>query len=242
MKEQDDFKDMIDQVVEDKEDVKVSNVLSFTDPKWTEFIIENLSDDELSKGNPTTPGIRRVAQDLFGDIITSDSHVITDIREKATVKHTLVIQRYLDGREMTVSACVDVMYDKTPYPFKEHLVSTACTRAEGKALRRALKLNIQTAEELSNTDEDNVPDIDMESLINDQQILALKTMCRRLNVNMAKFIKVNVKKATNIKNIKSVECRLMMSQLSEFQRESVPSDLEGWSEGWEKEFGVNNAD
>lgn len=235
------LEDMVDEIVEDKQEETNTDIPSCTDPKWVDYILDNLADHELANGNPTTDGIRRVTEKVFGEIIYSDSQVLEvperPLSGKATVKHTLTVQKYENGQSITVSACVDVLGDKLPYPFKEHLVSTACTRAEGKALRRALKIRVLTAEELAHTEEDGDVSMDMGSLINDQQILALKTMCKRLDVNLVKFVKANSSKAQNIKGVKAVECSLMINKLSEFQRESVPKEFSGWSSSWEEEFG-----
>ena len=74
----------------------------------------------------------------------------------------------------TVDGCVDVKFQNIPHPFNQHLVSTADTRAEGKALRRALKLRVVTAEEVQQTSEDDV--LAAQENITDQQILAINQM------------------------------------------------------------------
>ena len=91
------------------------------------------------------------------------------------------IQKYSTDTIITVDGCVDVKYQNIPHPFNQHLVSTADTRAEGKALRRALKLRV-TAEEVQQTSEDDV--LAAEENITDQQILAINQMCKRLDVNL----------------------------------------------------------
>lgn len=235
---------MVDEVVEDSnQEVVQPEVPHYTEPEWVEFILDQLADHELSNGNPTTDGIRRVAEKYFGEIVYSDTEVVevpkVEINGKATAKHTLRIRKYDTGEVITVSACIDVLGSKLPYPFKEHLVSTACTRAEGKALRRALKVRILTAEELAHSDEDGDSGISLEDPINDQQVLALKTMCKRLDVDIIKFVKANARNVKNIKAVKSVECALMINKLSEYQRAKVPEEFSGWSDSWESKFGGN---
>jgi len=234
------IEDFVDEVVEDNA-VSVEEMatpkIGPTDPKWVEYVLDNLADHELLEGNPTTDGLRRVTEKVYGQIIESDTEVLEIPKQpytgKVTAKHTLVIERH-DGRIIKVSACVDVVGEKLPAPFNQHLVATACTKAEGKALRRALKIRVQTAEELSESDEDfstNEP-------INDQQIVAIKTLCKRNNVDLIKFAKANSSKPKSIRDIKNLEGRLMINKLSGFQREGTPDELLGYNENWEETFGV----
>lgn len=247
--------DMVEEVVEDTMEVaEVSDTPKPTDPKWVDYVLDHLADHELISGAPTTDGLRRVTEKVFGEIIESN----TDILEipklafsgKASAKHTLSIRKYdsvRDGRSrwnadydevITVSACVDVLGERLPSPFNQHLVSTACTRAEGKALRRALKIRVQTAEELANSDDDDSKTL--KEPINDQQIVAIKTMCKRNNVDIIKFVRSypNSDKVASIREVKNLEGRLMINKLSSFQREGTPEDFVGYNDNWEEEFGV----
>jgi len=193
-------------------------------------------------GSPTTDGLRRVADNVFGEILESNSTVLEvptrAANAKATVQHTLVIRKYSTGSLIKVGACVDVLCDKLPHPFNQHLISTACTRAEGKALRRALKIRVQTAEELSNSED--IEDMTKNDPLTDQQILAIKQMCKRNNVDLVKLLKDNSEKNKTIKDIKNIEGRHIMNKLSHYQREGTPEEFTGYDEGWaDSKFGGN---
>jgi len=235
--------DMIEEVVEEDELEEEALPLapSSTDPNYVTFILDELVDHELYQGNPTTDGLRRVCEKVYGVILESDS----DIKEiplesktgRATVKHTLVINRH-DGRGVVrVSAVVDVDGKSLPAPFNQHIVATACTRAEGKALRRALKIRVQTAEELVNnySDEDETAS----DPLNDQQKLAIDQLCRRNNINAVKAIKAIAKAAKTIKEVKNVEGRFILNNLSEYQRDqsSIEDDMLGYEQDWQEKFG-----
>jgi hypothetical protein len=166
--------------------------------------------------------------------LESNSEIINITDNKVTAKHTLVIAKY-SGQAIRVSACVDVLADKLPHPFNVHLASTACTRAEGKALRRALKIRVHTAEELANVDDDD--GLHTDEAINDQQMAAIKTMCKRHDVDIVKFIKANAGKAKSLRDVKNLEGRLMINKLSTYQREGTPADVTGYDENWEEAFG-----
>jgi hypothetical protein len=233
------FEDFVDEVVEDKpiED-NAEKKPRPTEPEWVEYVLDHLADHELSEGNPTTDGLRRVTEKIYGQILESDTDVLEIPKQpytgKVTAKHTLVIEKY-DGTIIKVSACVDVVGEKLPAPFNRHLVATACTKAEGKALRRALKIRVQTAEELTT---ENDEEFNTNEPINDQQIMAIKTLCKRNDVDLIKFVKAFSHKPKTIKDVKNLEGRLMINKLSGYQREGTPEELAGYDENWEEEFGV----
>jgi len=232
--------DMVDGEVEDEvRNEVVSDIPSSTDPKWVEYILDQLSDHEMINGAPTTDGLRRVTEKVFGEILVSETDILLergggDGSREVTAKHSMTIRKYREScSTISVSACVNVNAEKLPYPFKDHIVSTACTRAEGKALRRALKVRIYTAEELANTDEENVDD---KTKITDQQILGIKAMCKRNDIDLIKFVKANSNKRKGIRDVANLESRLMLNLLSDFQREGVPEELVGYNDNWEEVF------
>ena len=232
------LEDYVEEVVEDGVLEVGESVKKPTDPEWVDYVLDHLADHELSEGNPTTDGLRRVTEKIYGQIIKSDTEILEIPKQpytgKVTAKHTLVIEKY-DGRIVEISACVDVIGDKLPAPFNRHLVATACTKAEGKALRRALKIRVQTAEEL-NTEKDE--EFNTDEPINDQQIVAIKTLCKRNDVDLIKFVKENSDKPKTVRDVKNLEGRLMINKLSGFQREGTPDKLTGYNENWEETFGA----
>ena len=208
-----------------------------SDPKWVDFVLDKLANHELVKGAPTTDGLRRVTELIFGEILQSDTDIVDVKDNKIVAKHTLVIQKYSNGTQIVVSACVDVLSSKLPAPFDSHLTSTACTRAEGKALRRALKIRVHTAEELTNVEE---IDKTGQEEISDQQISALNCMCKRCNIDAIKFIKANIIDNRTIKKVgqlNKTEGRVMMDKLSSYQRDGTPDDLAGYKDNWLEKFG-----
>lgn len=209
------------------------------DPEWSEYLLDHLSDNELINGAPTVDGLRRVCEKCFGEILESKSTIIetpTPDNNRCTICHSLTIRKYRSDSIVKIDGCVDVLYHKTPYPFKDHLVATADTRAEGKALRRALKIRVITAEELQNEDEEVTLTSDEE--INDQQVLAINQLCKRLDISVADLVKAQYDNAKTINEVNNLEARLLISKLSGFQRDSdaVADNLKGYDENWKNDF------
>lgn len=211
------------------------------DPQWSEYLLDALSDHELINGAPTVDGLRRITEKCFGEILNSRSSIIEAPNSnnglRCTICHSLTIRKYRNGQDITVDGCVDVMHSKTPYPFKDHLVATADTRAEGKALRRALKIRVITAEELQSESEEEV--LISEEGINDQQILALNQLCKRLDVNVETLVKMKCSEAKTVNDINNLEARVLISKLSGLQRSPdkiEEESLSGYNENWKDTF------
>ncbi len=232
--------DMVDEIVEDssvEESVEPTKPSS-SDPRWVDYVIDQLKDSELFNGAPTTDGLRRVCEKHYGEIILSAStpvDVLCTNTGRCAVNHTLNILKYETGSEIMVSACVDVLHSKLPAPFNEHMLATACTRAEGKALRRAMKIKVHTSEELNNEDPE---DASSGEPVNDQQVSAIKVMSKRNNVDLEGFCKSQSDGAGSIKDLTNLEARLIINKLSSFQRKGVPEEYSGYDAGWEESFGV----
>ena len=210
------------------------------DPEWSEYLLDQLSDSELINGAPTVDGLRRITEKCFGEIVGSKSTIIesptSQNNQRCTICHTLTISKYRSDQSISVDGCVDVLYHKTPYPFKDHLVATADTRAEGKALRRALKIRVVTAEELQNEDEQEA--LSSDELVNDQQVLALNQLCKRLDLSVTSFVKGEYNKVKKINELRNLEARLLIAKLSEFQRtpKDIPKSYMGYDENWKADF------
>ena len=238
------FEDMVATITED-EGLKEENVTeektvyTDADPEWSEYFLVNLHDTELRDGNPTVDGLRRVTEKIYGEILESRSDILelpSAGGRRCTIKHTVKIRKYETDTIITVDGCVDVRYDKVPFPFNDHLVATADTRAEGKALRRALKLRVVTAEEMNNAAEDDV--MASEEDITDQQILAINQMCKRINMNLVSFVKEICAGVDSIKSVSNLQGRMLLSSLSEYQRntDSIKDELVGYDPKWRKDF------
>jgi len=244
MNEKNEFEDMV-AVIDTEEGLKKevqeeqNKVYIDSDPEWSEYVLDSLHDTELREGNPTVDGLRRVTEKVYGEIVESRSDVLelpSAGGRRCTIKHTLKIRKYETDTTITVDGCVDVRYDKVPFPFNDHLVATADTRAEGKALRRALKLRVVTAEEMDNSAEDDV--MAAEEDITDQQILAINQMCKRLNISLIDFIKEVCAGVESIKAVSNLQGRMLLSSLSEYQRnpKAVREELLGYDPNWRKSF------
>lgn len=212
--------------------------------EWTDYVLSLLSDDEKIKGNPTTDGLRRVFEVALNcTVIGADSKVVQspspENEKRATVTHEL---SYVLNDESipevfkykSVSGAADVYWGNCDKIYRNHPVAVAETRAEGRALRRALRLRkVVAAEELAEDIEDHV-DGDSVGKITANQINFISVLGQRLNVNIVKILDSLALKTDNIYNIKYDDALTIIKKLSEYQQDqsSVASSLVGYDEAW----------
>jgi hypothetical protein len=159
--------------------------------------------------------------------------------KRATVVHTLsYIMNDEDMedalRTRSVSGSADVYWGNCDKVFRNHPVAVAETRAEGRALRRALKLRkVVAAEELVEDAEDN-PDFDSVSKITSNQINFIDVIAKRCNINVHNVIKGLDISADGVYNIKHEDAVKLVRELTSLQTDSsnIGAGLLGYEESW----------
>jgi hypothetical protein len=224
---------------------KVVNIPKITDLEWTDYVLRLLSDDEKIMGNPTTDGLRRVFEiAMNARIISSTSNVVQsptpENEKRATVCHSLTFYLNADSVDtrdlnmLTVDGSADVYYGNCDKVFRNHPVAVAETRAEGRALRRALRLRkVVAAEEIAKDIEDH-PDENSVSKISNNQINFIDVMSQRLNINVLKLLENNSIKIDNIYDILHENAVDIIRLLSKYQQNlaNIPENIIGYSKDW----------
>ena len=218
--------------------------LNINDIGWTDHVLGLLSDDEKIKGNPTTDGLRRIFEiALDCTVINSSSEVVQspspENEKRATVVHSLTY--VLNGKTVneeiktrTVNGAADVYWGNCDKIYRNHPVAVAETRAEGRALRRGLKLRkVVAAEEIADTIEDN-PDMDSVTNITSNQVGFMDVLCKRLNVNPITLIDYLKFEFKDFRNLTHKDAVTIIRQLSSFQQDldSIPEEIMGYTEDW----------
>ena len=130
------------------------DVPSMLSDEWHDYVMSHFKSNELIDGNPVCAGLRRVSELLLGSVIESGPSQVfpatdNDGPGRATVVYKIVFDWMHSGLPKTFSEVADVWHGNTDDLFCAHPVATASTRAEGRALRKALKLRVLAAEELA---------------------------------------------------------------------------------------------
>lgn len=213
------------------------------DLEWTDHVLELLSDDEKIKGNPTTDGLRRVFEVAMNCcVVKSISEVCQapdpNNGQRATVVHSLTyvlkdLSQDSPFNTVTINGAADVYWGNCDKVFRNHPVAVAETRAEGRALRRALKLRkVVAAEELA---EEVDHDLDGNNFnkITANQINFMDVMAQRLDVNVPALLEKS-KLDNDVNNLLHDDAVSIIRKLSGYQQntDDISEDIKGYDENW----------
>lgn len=226
------------------EEVKEENInVTPNDLGWTDHVLDLLTEDEKIKGNPTTDGLRRVFEIALNCVVIDSTSEVCQSPDpnngqRATVVHSLTYVLN-DGdipesiKTRTVNGAADVYWGNCDKIFRNHPVAVAETRAEGRALRRGLKLRkVVAAEELA----DEIEDIDGNNVskISANQINFIDVLAKRLNINVLKLVSDLDISCDNIYNISHEEAIKIIRQLNAYQQDtsSITDNIMGHQPEW----------
>lgn len=231
----------------EKTSEKKEKIPSIHDIEWTDHVLSLLSDDEKIAGNPTTDGLRRIFEKVLNCRVLESTTKIAQSpdpnnEKRATVVHT--ISYHLNEwsndatalNKVSVDGAADVYWGNCDKIYRNHPVAVAETRAEGRALRRALRLRkVVAAEEIAKDIEDN-PDENSVSKISNNQINFIDVMSKRLNINVIKLMGQLAISSDIIDNISHDEAVILIKELTKLQQntESIASDLLNYEPNWKQ--------
>jgi hypothetical protein len=213
--------------------------------EWNDYVLGLLTDDEKIAGNPTTDGLRRIFEIALDCIVISaDSNVVQSPdpsnEKRATVVHN--ISYILKNTESdddaekyrSVSGAADVYWGNCDKIYRNHPVAVAETRAEGRALRRGLRLRkVVAAEELATNVEDDVTG-DNVGKITSNQISFIDVIAKRVNVNVLNLIESMSLPTNNIRDLTHDNAVSIIRELSKLQQsiDDIPDNIKHYQENW----------
>lgn len=226
-------KDSIEQEPEDDADIPATELdrPAFGSHLWSDYVMSRFHDDELENNCPTCDGLRRVVEELLGPIVSSGiNHSVapdSSNRGTATVAVGIVLRVNKDEthpmneqEDIYAEDIANCGAYNTDHPFSIHQSATAATRAEGRALRKLLRLKkVVAAEELA--EETNV---DFEEVFNpsrpitDEQINVIDLLCKRLNVDVLRYISAGKFTYDKIENVPYEKAAKVIQHLNAVQR------------------------
>jgi hypothetical protein len=233
--------------VEDSEDIRSSEVPEYTSPSWGQYVLDQFTEEELFDGNPVLDGLRRVAELLLGDILESTTQVVQtptpDNGERATAIAKVVINvNYADRAVIKVySGSADAYPGNIAPGFEKYPVALAETRAEARALRKALRLRTVAHEELgAGGGQEVVVKTEGTKALSTEQAKVISFIAKGNNVNVEKLLThlgtTGVIVYNNVKSLSDSDGKEICRVLSAYQadRTTIPEGIIGYSEDWRK--------
>jgi hypothetical protein len=238
--------------LEIEEEEESEKTPSITSEEWHDYVMSQFKSNELIDGNPITAGLRRVVEIVLGEIVETGPTQVFPATDpngpgRATVVYRVVIDEYESGRTKSYADTADVWHGNTDDLFCAHPAATASTRAEGRALRKALKLRVLAAEELAKKD---IVSIVQQSVnqqptdgewnpdekISSQQINFIDNKCSQLDIDVMKFVNSGNANYTSVNGVNKDTAKNMIVELNKYQNQStkIPPEVTGYVSNWRK--------
>lgn len=219
---------------------------------WDSYVMKQFKDEELRDGKPLCHGLRRITRKLLGATVFSGPTQVFPATEwdrpgRATVVYQVTLA-WNDGTTRTFSDVADVWHGNTDDPFCAHPAATASTRAEARALRKALAIKAVSAEEMTSKDvssiiKSSMPDsVKMEApttgesnpsdAITSPQKNFIDKLCIKLNVNVEKLAESIGK---NLQQLTKETASQMITKLNKIQQDginTISEEMIGYDENW----------
>lgn len=216
---------------------------------WSDFVISQFKPNELNgEGCPDVNGLRRVVRKVIGPILFSGPTSVGEVNyleqpgtkdwykvcRPVTCVYTVKVMwtRPEHGPDvLEYSDAADVMFGNTDTEFLRFPSATAATRAEARCLRKMLQLAKVAAVETTTVPiEEAMPD----GTIRESDILFINEVCRRLNVNVVKFINSGKKKYESVNQVPFGTGQKIMEFLSglETNPQKIDEKMIGYDAKW----------
>lgn len=226
-------------------DVIATEAPLITSPEWNDYVMSQFDASELIDGMPLAAGLRRVAELVCGRIIYSGpTQVFPPQNENSHGRATVVWKVEFDNG-MCFSDVADCWEGNTDDAFCAYAVATAATRAEARALRKALRIRAVAAEEVTKKNTAAVVrnagkqnqisegEYDDSSRMTDPQSNFISVKCKQLNINPNLMFKEIFSVSAGRKITKKAASDAI-DKLNDFQRNSdeIPESIKGYVEDW----------
>ena len=226
-------------------DVIATEAPPITSPEWNDYVMSQFDPSELIDGMPLAAGLRRVAELVCGRVVYSGpTQVFPPQNENSHGRATVVWKVEFDNG-MCFSDVADCWEGNTDDAFCAYAVATAATRAEARALRKALRIRAVAAEEVTKKNTAAVVrnavkqnqvsegEYDDSSRMTDPQSNFISVKCKQLNINPNLMFKEIFNVSTGRKITKKAASDAI-DKLNDFQRNSdeIPESIKGYVEDW----------
>jgi len=233
-------------------DTSVKNVVepvcSITDPEWNDYVLTHFEESELIDGKPLVDGLRRVAQVLLGRIVSSGPTQVFPPQSDIHHGRATVVFEVIFENNTRFSDVADVWEGNTDDTFCAFATATASTRAEARALRKALRLKTCSAEEMTTKDTASIVkgisrsqettgsttgEYNEEARMTERQANFVSVRCKELNIDARKLF-VEVLGIPHTK-VDKKSASTAIDTLNQYQqdKDSIPGNILGFENGWE---------
>jgi len=227
-------------------DIVMSDVPSMLSPEWHDYAMTLFTESEMVDGHPLVAGLRRVAELVLGTIVFSGPTQVFPVQREDHHGRGTVVFAVEFANGVRYSEVADSWEGNTDDMFCAFAIAIASTRAEARALRKALKIRGVAAEELTKKDTAKIVrdisstktasegEYDDQGRMSDAQYNFIDVKCKQLNINGEKLF--SVFHVDSGKKISKKIASDIIDSLNDYQRDksSIPQDITGYKQEWRK--------
>lgn len=227
-------------------DIVMSNVPSMLSPEWHDYAMTLFTESEMVDGHPLVAGLRRVAELVLGTIVFSGPTQVFPVQREDHHGRGTVVFAVEFANGVRYAEVADSWEGNTDDMFCAFAIAIASTRAEARALRKALKIRGVAAEELTKKDTAKIVrdisstktasegEYDDQGRMSDAQYNFIDVKCKQLNINGEKLF--SVFHVDSGKKISKKIASDIIDSLNDYQRDksSIPQDIIGYQQEWRK--------
>lgn len=218
-----------------------------TDPKWNDYVLSLFEENELFDKMPLTSGLRRVAELLMGRIVFSGPSQVFPPQSGNEIGRSTVVWKIQFEDGSTFCDVADSWEGNTDDMFCVYSTATAATRAEGRALRKALRLRVVAAEEVTKKDTAKIAqdiskkkgldvsssEYDSSGTMTGPQANFIDGKSKQLNIDAQKVLK-EVANVVNVSKTTKKQASDVIEKLNEYQqkKDTIPTDFIGYNQDW----------
>ena len=205
------------------------------DPGWADYVMSLFKEDELYEGKyPMLKGLRRIGYILLNGVWESEVVSLTFTPDN----RALCVYKLRTGDGRIIHGAADAHKENVQGMFSVYPVAIAENRAEARAYRKALMIDVVTAEEMSGSEKSyfgnmpilgeysnaNVPvssgEYSDEEPASQNQLIVIESKCRQLGIDSSKFLSyVNYQEGKTTKK----EAKEFLGVINKFQQN--PNDI-----------------
>lgn len=225
----------------------VQSAVNITDVEWNDYVLSNFNENEMFDGRPLCAGLRRVAELLLGRIVVSRPTQIFPPTSGDEIGRATVVWEVVFEDGSVFSDVADAWEGNTDDTFCVFNTATAATRAEGRALRKALRLKTVAAEEMTTKDtakmaksisKTNVvqkagAEYNSADRVTPNQLGFINTLAERNNINPVKLFS-EVFNLTQATKVTKAQAHNAIEKLNEYERDksTIPDNILGYDSNW----------
>jgi hypothetical protein len=218
-----------------------------TSPEWNDWVMSLFEESELFDGRPVCAGLRRVAELVLGPILSSKPVQVFPPTSGDEIGRSTVVWEVIFHSGRVFGDVADCWEGNTDDTFCVFGTATASTRAEGRALRKALGVKTVAAEEMTSKNTASMAkeisnkkrnsstegEYDNSGRMTDPQANFIDLKAKQLDVNVTEFFKT-VFKLNVSRKIDKKQASDAIEKLNEYQgdKSSIPDSIISYQSDW----------